>query len=330
MIRRLLVVFLLLAVIAAGLVFYAVGMPYAAFDKQAFVDIPPGTSAPRMAAMLARAGVIRSEWQFLVARALSRGTKLQAGEYQFTQPMTTWEVLQKIARGDVYYQELRIPEGANMFDIAAAVQEQGFAKAAEFLKVARDPAMVRDVAPNAPSLEGYLFPSTYKFTRRTSAERIAREMTNHFKRVWKQIATPGADVNRTVTLASLVEKETALPSERPTVASVYHNRLNLGMKLDCDPTTIYAAMLDGRWRGTIYRSDLDSTHPYNTYRNPGLPPGPIANPGLESLKSALAPKQTSYLYFVARGDGSGGHVFTESLAQHNAAVHNYRSNAAAP
>jgi UPF0755 protein len=320
----------LLALVGGGILFYAVGTPYAGFDKEVFVDIPPGTNARTMATMLARAGVIRSEWQFLAARALNSGTKLQAGEYQFTRPMTTQEVLRKIARGDVYYQELRIPEGANMFDIAATVQEQGFAKAADFLKVARNPSMVSDIAPGAPSLEGYLFPSTYKFTRRTSADRIAREMTNHFKRVWKQIATPGADVNRTVTLASLVEKETAVPAERPTVASVYHNRLDMGMKLDCDPTTIYAAMLDGRWRGTIYRSDLDSTHPYNTYRNPGLPPGPIANPGMESLKAALQPKDTKYLFFVAKGDGSGAHVFTESLAQHNTAVQSYRSHVAAP
>jgi UPF0755 protein len=330
MIRRLLILLVLLLLLAGGAVFYVVGTPYAAFDQEAFVDIPPRTSARTMATMLARAGVIRSEWQFMVARALNSGAKLQAGEYQFTKPLTTWEVLQKIARGDVYYQELRIPEGANMFDIAATVQEQGFAKAADFLKVARDPSMIRDVAPDAPSLEGYLFPSTYKFTRRTSAERIARELTNHFKRVWKQIAKPGAEVNRTVTLASLVEKETAVPAERPTVASVYDNRLKIGMKLDCDPTTIYAAMLDGRWRGTIYRSDLDSTHPYNTYRNPGLPPGPIANPGMESLKAALAPKETNYLFFVAKGDGSGAHVFTENLAQHNAAVQNYRSNVTEP
>src|SRR5215212_6294438 len=166
MMRRLLIVFVLLALVAGGFLYYAVGTSYAGFDKEAFVDIPPRTSARTMAAMLTRAGVIRSEWQFLVARALNSGAKLQAGEYQFTRPMTAWEVLQKIARGEVYYQELRVPEGANMFDIAATVQEQGFAKAADFLKVARDPSMVRDVAPNAPSLEGYLFPSTYKFTRR--------------------------------------------------------------------------------------------------------------------------------------------------------------------
>jgi UPF0755 protein len=330
MIRRLLLLLIVLAVIAGGLLFYAIATPYAGFEKETFVDIPPGTSTGRMASMLAQAGVIRSEWHFLAARAVRSGATLQAGEYQFTKPMTASEVLAKIARGDVYLKELRIPEGANMFDIAAAVEQQGFAKSVDFLKIARNPALVQDVAPDAPSLEGYLFPSTYRFTRRTSAERIAREMTNQFKRVWKQIGQPGVDVNRTVTLASLVEKETAVPSERPAVASVYHNRLKIGMKLDCDPTTIYAAMLEGRWRGAIYRSDLDNPHPYNTYRNPGLPPGAIANPGMASLRAALSPENTRYLYFVAKGDGSGAHVFTETLSEHNAAVRDYRSNVAAP
>jgi UPF0755 protein len=198
--------------------------------------------------------------------------------------------------------------------------------ATEFLKTARDPSLIRDLAPEAPTLEGYLFPSTYRVTRRTSAGQICREMTNQFRRVWTRIGGPQTDVNRYVTLASLVEKETGVPSERTTVASVYANRLAIGMKLDADPTTLYAALLEGRHRGpTIYRSDLESTHPYNTYRRPGLPPGPIANPGEASLKAALQPAKTNYLFFVARGDGSGSHIFTESLERHNAAVRDYRN-----
>ena len=133
-------------------------------------------------------------------------------------------------------------------------------------------------------------------------------------------------MRRTVTLASLVEKETAVPSERDEIASVYSNRLKIGMKLDCDPTVIYAALLENRFRGTIYRSDLDDPHPYNTYRNPGLPPGPIANPGVASLKAALTPKQTEYLYFVAKPDGSGAHAFSRTLDEHNAAVRSYRAD----
>ena len=189
--------------------------------------------------------------------------------------------------------------------------------------------MIRDLDPAATSLEGYLFPSTYRLTRRTTATQLTRLMVDQFRKAWKQAgATPDDGAHRIVTLASLVEKETAVPEDRPRVASVYANRLRLGMKMDCDPTVIYAALLDGRYRGTIYRSDLENPSPYNTYLHPGLPPGPIANPGLASLKAALRPEQTSYLFFVAKPDGSGGHVFSESMAAHNAAVQAYRSGTA--
>ena len=325
MIRRLLVLAVILAVLGAGAVWYLAGVPYAGFNKEAFVDIPPGTSTGTMARMLADAGVVRSELSFTAARAISMGATLQAGEYRFDRPMSAIEVLQKIARGDIFYHELRVPEGANIFDIAEAVEKLGIMKSAEFLKVARNPDLIRDLAPNAPSLEGYLFPSTYRVTRRTTAQQIAREMTGTFRRVWKEVGGGTEDVNKYVTLASLVEKETGVAAERDTVASVYHNRLNIGMKMDCDPTVIYAALLDGRYRGTIYRSDLDNPHPYNTYRNRGLPPGPIANPGRESLRAALRPAETNYLFFVAKGDGSGAHVFTEDLTAHNAAVRDYRN-----
>jgi UPF0755 protein len=325
--KRLLLIFFLLAIAVGAFLFYAIGVPYAGFNKEAFVDIPTGTSTRQMASMLRSAGVIREEWQFLVARAVNANATLQAGEYRFDRPMNVWDVFRKIARGDIFYYELRVPEGSNIFDIAAHVQELGLMKSEQFLKAARDPTMIRDLAPMAPTLEGYLFPSTYRVTRRTSAQQITREMTGQFRRVWQQLGGNTQDVNRAVTLASLVEKETAVPEERRTVASVYHNRLRQGMKLDCDPTVIYSALLDGRWRGTIYRSDLDNPHPYNTYRNPGLPPGPIANPGLESLRAAVNPAQTNYLFFVAKPGGSGAHVFTESLGAHNAAVRDYRSGA---
>jgi UPF0755 protein len=321
----LLLLIVILGLLAAGVVWYIAGTPYAGFENSVLVDIPPGTSTDGMARMLTEAGVVRSEMSFKVARALNMNSTLQAGEYRFDTPMSAMGVLGKIARGEVFYHELRIPEGANMFDIADALEKLGFLKAPEFLKIARDPSLIRDMAPSAPSLEGYLFPSTYRLTRRTSAQQIAREMTNQFRRVWRDLGGDASDVNRYVTIASLVEKETGVPSERDTVSSVYHNRLNIGMKLDCDPTVIYAALLEGRYRGTIYRSDLDNPHPYNTYRNPGLPPGPIANPGRESLRAALRPAETKYLFFVAKGDGSGAHVFTENLSAHNAAVRDYRN-----
>ena len=325
MIRFLMILFLIVVLAAGAAVWYLAGVPYAGFDKETFVDIPPGTSTGAMARMLADAGVVRSELSFTVARAVNMGATLQAGEYKFDRPMSAIEVLRKIARGDIFYHELRIPEGANMFDIAEAIGKLGIMKPEEFLKTARNPELIRDLAPGAPSLEGYLFPSTYRLTRRTSPLQLAREMTGAFRRVWAELAKGSPEVNQLVTLASLVEKETGVPAERDTVASVYHNRLDIGMKMDCDPTVIYAALLEGRYRGKIYKSDLENPHPYNTYRNPGLPPGPIANPGRESLRAALNPAPTKYLYFVAKGDGSGGHVFTENLSAHNAAVRDYRN-----
>lgn len=328
MIRKLLALVVLLGIAAAGVAAYALLVPHATFDKEAFVVIAPGTGTQAMAGQLAEAGVIGAPWQFLVARALQPGATLQAGEYRFTGRPTALDAYRKIARGDVFYHELRVPEGANMFDISAALEELGIMKRDAFLKVARDPALIRDIAPGAPTLEGYLFPSTYRLTRQTTAAQVAREMTAQFRKVWRELNGPADGVNRIVTLASLVEKETAVPPERKSVASVYHNRLRIGMKLDCDPTVIYAALLEGRYRGTIYRSDLDNPHPYNTYRNPGLPPGAIANPGRESLAAALQPADTPYLYFVAKPNGSGEHVFAETLAQHNANVQQYRHGTA--
>jgi UPF0755 protein len=193
----------------------------------------------------------------------------------------------------------------------------------KFLAAARNPALVRDLDPDAPSLEGYLFPSTYRIHRHTTAQQICRMMTDEFRAQWKALGA-GTNIHATIALASLVEREARRPEERPMVASVFHNRLNLGMRLDCDPTTVYAALLDHRYRGTIYRSDLANTSPWNTYQHAGLPPGPIANPGLSSIKAALAPAETHYLYFVAKADGSGGHNFSDSLAKHDAAVVQYQ------
>jgi UPF0755 protein len=323
--KKLLIVLFVLILIGGGVLFFSLQMPYAGYDREAFVNIPPRTGTREIARLLHEAGVVRNEWQFLLARAIHRGANLQAGEYRFDRAMTPSEVFSKIARGDVFFYELRVPEGSNMFDIAAALEKLGLIKRDDFLKVARDPSLICDLAPEAPTLEGYLFPSTYRLIRQTTPKQLAREMTNQFRKVWKEIGGQDSDMNRLVTLASLVEKETAVPGERPEVASVYLNRLAIGMKLDCDPTTIYAALLEGRYRGTIYRSDLDSAHAYNTYRNPGLPPGPIANPGIASLKAAISPAQTKYIYFVAKPDGSGAHVFSETLEQHNAAVREYRN-----
>jgi UPF0755 protein len=322
-IGRFLMVVAALAAIAGVWLAYELNRPYKGFTEQAYLAIPRGTSSAKIAGILLSQGVVDSQWKFLAARVLRRGRTLQAGEYMFTKPASVLEVYDHIARGDTYYEVLVVPEGKNIFEIAELLDGIRFLKGDEFLKAARDPKLIRDLDPRAPSLEGYLFPSTYRVDARTTPESLARSMTNEFRRAWKSLNT-NADVHETVTLASLVEKEGKVAAERPAIAAVYRNRLRIGMKLDCDPTTIYAALLDGRYRGTIYKSDLLDPHPYNTYRNPGLPPGPIANPGLASLKATLDPADVNYLFFVAKGDGSGAHVFTETYAEHGEAVAEYR------
>ena len=320
--RRLGVVLLL--VMGAG-VYVAISMssPYAGFNREAFVDLPKGTGALEMAAILQNAGVIRHSWIFLVARAFRREAILQAGEYRFAQPASVLEIFDRIARGDIFYYELVVPEGKNMFDIAASAERIGVFSANRFLEAARDPLPIRDLDPQAPTLEGYLFPNTYRLSRGATPEQLCLLMTGKFREVWRRLRSD-ASVHRTIILASLVEKEGKLPDERPVIASVFARRLSIGMKLDCDPTTIYAALLAGNYRGAIHRSDLSSEDPYNTYRHAGLPPGPIANPGAASIAAVLHPAGTDYLYFVARADGSGGHNFSTDLAAQEANIAKYR------
>ena len=210
-----------------------------------------------------------------------------------------------------------------MFDIAAAAEKLGLFPAADFLRAARDASSVRDLDPAAPTLEGYLFPSGYRVDRHTTATKLCHLMTGRFREIWKPLSA-AANVHQTVTLASLIEREARVAAERPIMSSVFHNRLNMGMKLDCDPTTIYAALLEGRYTGTIHQSDLASANPYNTYRNAGLPPGPIANPGKDSLLAALHPAETDYLYFVLRPDGAGAHNFSKSISEHLVATTQFR------
>ncbi len=324
--RLVLVSFVLLILVGGGVAFI-LSQPYKGFADSVVVEIPRGTSTSEIGDQLAASGVIRYPWQFLTMRMLRPTSKLQAGEYQFTAPASAWTVYDQIARGQVFFYEVTIPEGHNMFEIAKQVDALKFMKGSDFLKIAKNPAPIRDLAPDAPSLEGYLFPSTYRLTRQTTAAQLARMMVDQFRHHWQELqiaAKPAMSVNETVTLASLIEKESGVPAERPKVASVYVNRLRGGIALGCDPTTIYAAQLENRYHGTIHRSDLDSQNPYNTYRHRGLPPGPIASPGLSSLKAALSPAETNYLYFVAKPDHSGGHNFATTLSEHNHNVQLYR------
>ncbi|MGD0498091.1 MAG: endolytic transglycosylase MltG [Bryobacteraceae bacterium] len=316
-------VFLALALLAGGLAVFRLDRRYQGFQEEAYVDIPRGASTAAIARLLAGAGVVPTRWDFLLARLALRGRKLQAGEYRFRQPASPVEVYGRIARGDVFYYELVVPEGRNMFDIAASVEKLGLFSAQDFLAAARDPALIHDLDPRAPTLEGYLFPGSYRLNRHISPEQLCRLMTGEFREKWSAMVA-GGDVHDAVTLASLVEKESKLPGERPLIAAVFRNRLRLGMKLDCDPTTIYAALLADRYRGTIYESDLERDSPYNTYRRAGPPPGPIANPGLAAIDAALRPAASSALYFVLRPDGSGAHEFSDNVAAHQVAVAKYR------
>lgn len=312
------------AVLGAGFGYYRAARAYRGFTGTIYVDLPRGTSTNGIAVELAKAGVVGSRWDFWLAHFMNQGRSLKAGEYAFSSPASAREVERRIARGDVFYLELLVPEGKNMFDIGAAVEQLGVFKSADFVKAAQDPTYIHDLDPKAPTLEGYLFPSTYRLNHRTTPAMLCRMMTDRFRAAWRSLNT-NANVHDTVTLASLVEKEGKLEEERPLIAAVFTNRLRIGMKLECDPTTIYAAQLLGLYRGTIYRSDLDRDHPYNTYSHVGLPPGPIANPGIPSLTAALHPAESADLYFVRKPDDSGAHQFSSTLAAHSNAVEKYRS-----
>lgn len=300
-----------LAAVLACAALYSLQSPYRGFQDEVFVQFPKGSGTRVMAQKLADAGVVRYAWQFWLARSIHPRAKLQAGEYRFDHAASVDDVFSRLGRGDVFYFSFTVPEGSNMFDIARLLESEGIMSGQDFLKA-------------AANLEGFLFPSTYRVSHSITPAGLCQMMTAQFQKEWKKLMPdPAVDMVKTVTLASLIEKETGIAAERSKVASVFQNRLRIGMLLDCDPTVIYAALLEQRYRGAIHRSDLDNKHPYNTYQHAGLPPGPIANPGASSLAAALHPDETDYLYFVAKPDGEG-HVFTSNLAAHNKAVGSYR------
>jgi len=311
---------LLLVVTAAGVAGFLVLVPYGP-STETFVDIAVGTSTRGMGQKLAAAGVIRSEYAFDLVRVIKRG-RLKAGEYRFDHPVTAVEVYERIARGDVYTRAVTIPEGYNLWDIAAAVENAGLGKRADFLSAAKaNTKLIAQWSPSATTMEGYLFPDTYRFSRHTTQEQMLAAMVRRFGRAMTELGATG-DISRMVTMASLVEKEVHVDSERPMVAGVFENRLRVGMPLATDPAVAYAAMLDGRWRGTIYASDLANMNPYNTYRHAGLPPGPICSPGMAALRAAMHPEKTDNLYFVA--DAAGHTRFSSTLQEHAAQVQAYR------
>jgi UPF0755 protein len=328
MIRRFVTLLFFTAVVLAGWVGASLYLPYQKFPSQGvFVDVPHGASRRAVARILANQGVVRSRWVFeALSRRRSRST-LQAGEYFFDHPVTSREVFDAIANGRVYVRELTIPEGYSMFDIADLVQREDFTSRENFLAAARNPALIRDLVPGAPSLEGFLFPATYEFPRHPTGEQMVTAMVAHFRKEWAEISAQQPNLSsmgleQVVTLASLVERETPKSEERPLVAGVFVNRLHRRVPLQCDPTVVYALELAGNYNGRLEARNLPFDSPYNTYRHIGLPPGPIANPSGASLRAALAPPETDYLYFVANTEG--GHFFGRTLAEHNHNVTLYR------
>lgn len=350
-VRRILWLILVAVIAAAGWFAWAVLTPVEP-SGQSFVMLRPGYSTHRIAVELKNAGVIRSEQAFVLWHYIHRKGSLKAGEYLFEKPANMIDIQERLRRGDVYFHTVVVPEGYTMFDIARALEAAGLGPADEFLKVAKsDTGLISDIAPGAHSLEGYLFPETYEFTRMMTMHDMAAAMIKQFRQVAHQMglisgATPGDshagqsfppfdpapegwpdswpsdEVQRTVIMASIVEKETAVAEERPLVASVYYNRLSKNIALDADPSIIYAELLAGTYQGVLHHADMQFHSPYNTYRYPGLPPGPIGNPGRSALEAAMHPAHSDYYYFVA--DAQGHHRFARSYEEHNKNVVAYR------
>jgi UPF0755 protein len=361
--RKIVWLILIMVFGAAGWFAWAVLIPIAP-PQQTSVMMHPGYSTRRIAYELKNAGVIRSEEAFILWRYIRHRRSLKAGEYLFDKPANTIDIQKRLRRGDVYFHTVVVPEGFTMFDIARAVEAAGLGPAADFLKVARsDTELISDLAPGAPSLEGYLFPETYQFSRMQTMHDMATEMVCQFHIVAHQIGllpskdeTEGTtkhssnesaksphicgviavqfrngdqspielqtDLERTVIMASIVEKETAVAEERPLVASVYYNRLAKRVALDADPSIIYAELLAGTYSGALHHDDMRFNSPYNTYTHAGLPPGPIGNPGKSALEAAMHPAQSDYYYFVA--DAAGHHRFARTMEEHNSNVAAYR------
>ena len=320
-------VLLVLFLVGVAWVGYEVLAPFGP-GGETFVEIPVHTSTWGVASRLERGGVVRSRWVFAGLRALASGTP-KAGEYRFARPASMWEVYRRLRRGDVYTVAVAIPEGYNLFDVAGAVQAAGLGSRGSFLAAAAaNTGLIRQWDPHAVSLEGYLFPDTYRFSRRATPATMLGAMTRRFGQVALRLGLNGPTLPGVVTTASLVEREVHVDAERAVVAGVFENRLRLRMPLQTDPAVVYASMLRGTWTGVIHQSELHSDSPYNTYAHAGLPPGPICNPGVAALRAALHPRRTDFLYFVANPDGSTR--FAATLGEHNANVAVYRAGLSQP
>jgi UPF0755 protein len=317
------------AAVAGGWFYLRAQQPYRGYEgSEQFVEIPPGASSFAIGERLVAGGVVRDLPTYRLTLWLSgQGRRLKAGEYRFDHAMTPKEVIGKIARGEAFVVTLTFPEGLTIAEMAKIFESHGLGPAAAFVEAAQDSSLVHDLDPAARNLEGYLFPETYAVPRKTDAPKLVRLMVGRFGHVFTQELRDAAvarqlSVRQAVALASIVEKETAKAEERPMVAAVYVNRLRLRMPLQADPTVIFAIQQTGTYTGNLRHDDLMVDSPYNTYRYPGLPPGPIASPGRASLDAAVHPAESDALYFVSRNDGS--HVFAKTLDEHNRNVQQYQ------
>lgn len=334
--RKLLSAVILAVVIALGVSGIAVWrewkdihQPYKGYNSpEQYVVVRQGASSVEIGRTLAAAHVVRDPRSFRVALWWTgNGRNLKAGEYRFDRAMTPLDVIDVIARGDVYTQKITFPEGLNVEEMSKLYESHGFGRARDFLDASREVAHIADLDAAAMDLEGYLFPETYALPRNGGAARLVTLMVDRFRSVYTQqlrtqAAADGMTTRQVVTLASLVEKETAKAEERPLVAAVFRNRMKIGMPMQADPTIVYALEKAHRYDGNIRKADLSMPSPYNTYKYPGLPPGPIASPGKASLEAAVSPANVSYLYFVSRNDGS--HVFASTLAEHDNNVRKFQ------
>jgi peptidoglycan lytic transglycosylase G len=310
--------------------------PYAHDAAKKTITIESGASTSSIVDRLYQEGILKYELPTLVwLRFFPSSKSFKAGNYEFKSPISPHEVIDQLIRGSLNTQQFTIPEGWNRFDIGRllfglALKEPAPHRLEDMQAIFKNTSLIADIDPQATSLEGYLFPDTYDYTANTKRAQLVEAMVKRFRDVYTpEMQARAREMNmsarQAVTMASLIEKEARVDSERELISSVFHRRLQMKMNLGCDPTVIYAAILSGNYRGKIYQSDLDRDSPYNTYKRVGLPPGPIASPGKRSLQAAVNPAETDYLYFVVdarKNDGS--HKFSASSKEHDKAVDEYR------
>lgn len=332
--KRLLVVAFILALVGVAVGawqgFLFLKTPPSTITAVQSFSIEPGETFRMVAARLEAQGYITSEWKFRVlARVKKMGNKMRVGEYALRKNMRPFEVLQIVTSGKSMDHRLTVQEGLNIYEVAQVFEQSGLGRREEFLQKCRDPQLIKALlGETVPSLEGYLFPETYSLTKYSGAEGLIRQMVGRFHQVYKRIE-PLVQVpmkrHQVVIMASIVEKETGAPEERPLISSVYHNRLRKPMRLQADPTVLYGLWeINHEFKADLLRKDLETPTPYNTYTNNGLPLGPIANPGEMALLAAAAPAQSKFYFFVSRNDGT--HVFSEDYEAHKKAVREFQIN----